>query len=100
MTQDKYTKLARGEPCTIRLPGCDGGGETTVLAHYRSLALGSGVAIRPHSLFGAYACFHCHNVVDARVFLHAHSRDLVRLAHAEGVLKTISRLIDSGKLKV
>ena len=29
-------KLARGRPCQVRIPGvCDGGGETTVLAHYR-----------------------------------------------------------------
>jgi putative nuclease YbcO-like protein len=100
VSQDKYTKLARGEPCQVRLPGCDGGGETTVLAHYRLLALGSGIARRPHSLFGAYACFSCHNVIDKRVFIDSHSGDLVRLAHAEGVLKTINRLIDSGKLKV
>jgi predicted ATPase len=28
-------KLAKGKPCTVLLEGCDGGGETTVLAHIR-----------------------------------------------------------------
>jgi hypothetical protein len=100
MTQDKYTKLARGQPCQVRLPGCDGGGDTTVLAHYRSLSLGSGVALRPHSIFGAWACFHCHNIIDARVFIHDHSREMVRLAHVEAVMRTQRKLIEMGALKV
>lgn len=94
MTQDRYTKLARGMPCQIRLPGCDGGGETTVAAHYRSISLGAGIGIKPQSWLVAHACFHCHNIVDGRDKIqHGPSRDQIRLAHAEGVMRTLLALV-------
>ncbi len=40
----KIRRAARGRQCTVRLAGvCDGGGETTVLAHENSLAAGKGM---------------------------------------------------------
>jgi len=92
------TTLARDQSCTIRLPGCTGGGEDTVLAHYRSIRFGAGVGRKPPDWIGAYSCAHCHDVVDARVFAHDYSRDRVRLAHAEGVIESIGRLIAAGRL--
>lgn len=100
MSQDRYTKLARGQPCCVRLPGCDGGGDTTVAAHYRLQALGAGMGRKPHSIFTAYACARCHDAIDSRRKVPECSRDEVKLAHAEGVLKTIHLLMVSGKLKV
>jgi hypothetical protein len=82
----------------VRLPCCDGGGDTTVAAHYRSLRLGAGARLKPHDLFAAWACAPCHDVVDARVFRHGHSRDMVRLAHAEAVLETIYVLLQDGRI--
>ena len=95
-------KLARGQPCLIRLPGCDGGGETTVLAHYRSVSLGSGMGLKPKDWLGAHACFNCHQIVDGRDQSDATWCDehYVRLAHAEGVLRTIQRLIEMGHIKL
>jgi hypothetical protein len=98
VSQDKYTKLARGKPCQIRLPGCDGGGDTSVLAHYRSISLGAGIGKKPHSLIGAWSCFQCHELADGRDNRPGLSRGMVRLAHAEGVLRTIAALIKNGDL--
>jgi hypothetical protein len=82
----RIRKEARGRPCTIRYPGCDGGGETTVLAHYR-LAGTCGAGMKPPDELGAYACHHCHDVADGRKQI-GWSRDAVRLAHCEGVMRT------------
>lgn len=98
MSQDRLTKLARNRPCQIRLPGCDGGGETTVGCHYR-LAGYCGTGIKPPSWMLAWGCNHCHSVVDGRdKITHGPSRDQIRLAHAEGVLRTLSALAELGEI--
>jgi hypothetical protein len=58
-------KSARGKPCSVRWDGCDGGGETTVLAHLRQWS-DAGVAQKPDDTFAVYACFNCHNAIDRR----------------------------------
>jgi hypothetical protein len=88
----KLTLLARGKPCTVRLPGCDGGGETTVGAHYRSLRYGAGTAIKPNDYILAWCCASCHDAVDGRRAIPAMTRAEIRAAHAEGVLETICHL--------
>ena len=75
----------------IRLPGCDGGGETTVLAHYR-LSGYAGVGMKPDDFaFGAWACHRCHCIVDGRIDTE-HDRTAIRLAHAEGCLRTMAEI--------
>lgn len=77
-------------PCLIRLPGCDGGGETSVLAHYR-LAGYCGTGLKPIDALGAHACFRCHEITDGRAPLpEGYTKTDVRLAHAEGVMRTIA----------
>ena len=98
MSQDRYTKLARGMPCQVRLPGCDGGGETTVAAHYRSISLGAGIGIKPQSWLVAHACHHCHDIIDGRADLPEYDRDSKRLAHAEGVMRTLLALQQRGEI--
>ena len=56
---------ARGQPCTLRLPGCDGGGETTVLCHIRRFGW-AGVAQKPHDFLAVYGCASCHALMDSR----------------------------------
>lgn len=80
-------KLARGQPCLVRIPGCNGGGETTVLAHYR-LAGTCGVGMKPDDSQAAFACSHCHDVCDGRKPMQGYTRTEIRLAFAEGVLRT------------
>lgn len=85
-------KLANGKPCMVRLPGCDGGGETTVLAHYR-LSGYCGTGLKPPDILGAWCCARCHDKVDGRVKCDE-SRESLRLAHAEGVLRTVARVME------
>lgn len=91
-------KLARDRPCLVRLPGCDGGGETTVLAHYRLAGI-SGIGIKSPDLLGAWCCYNCHQLVDR----HAHMANLtqqdVKIAHLEGVLRTIAALVREGAIE-
>lgn len=83
-------KDARGRPCMVRLSGCDGGGETTILAHYR-LSGYCGIGAKPIDELGAWCCYSCHQIVDQRTPApDGMTRDQVRLAHAEGVMRTIA----------
>lgn len=91
-------KIARGKPCLVRIPCCDGGGESTVLAHYR-LSGTCGVGIEPPDILAAWCCCKCHDVIDGRVKPPPnYTRNDVRLAHAEGVLRTIYELDRMGEL--
>ena len=86
MTQAR--KAAQGMPCMIRLPNvCNGDPETTVLAHYR-LSNYCGAGLKPDDeIFGAWACSACHDECDRRTRLYG-DLIIVKLAHAEGVLRT------------
>lgn len=89
-------KLARGRSCTVRLPCCLGSPETVVLAHYR-LAGFSGIGKKPSDLLGAWACAACHDAVDGRAPSDL-PRDLLRLYHAEGVMRTLAALEREGAI--
>lgn len=86
---------ARGRTCMVRLPGCDGGGETTVLAHY-SLAGVSGRGYKAPDECGAWCCFPCHAATDGQRSIPGYSRDRCRLALAEGVVRTLAALRAEG----
>lgn len=95
----KLRNAARGQSCMVRLPGCDGGGETTVLAHYRMAGYG-GTGTKPGDLsHGAWCCWRCHELVDFRHSLDGYTDDEVRLAHAEGVMRTVAELVRAGVVK-
>jgi len=91
-------KEARGKPCMIRLPGCDGSRQTTVGAHYR-LAGYNGTGQKPPDIMMAWSCNKCHDLVDGRVRA-PYDRGIIRLAHAEGVIRTVAELWKAGKIKV
>ena len=86
MKTTKYRQAARGKPCMVRLPGCNQNRETTVLAHYR-LAGYSGVGMKPPDLMGSWCCSSCHDLIDGRVKTDIEQK-IIRLAHAEGCLRT------------
>ena len=88
-------KLAKGQACQVRLEGCDGGGETTVLSHYR-LAGTCGMGMKPPDILGAWSCAGCHDIADGRKRVDM-ERDFIRLAHAEGCLRTLNALVKDGK---
>lgn len=97
MQATNLRRLARGRPCLVRLQGCNGGGDTTVLAHYR-LAGYSGTGLKPPDVMGAWCCSQCHDLVDSRVVIANLTRADVRLAHAEGVMRTMVELEREGIL--
>lgn len=91
-------KLARNKPCMVRLPGCDGGGDSTVLAHYRLSGL-CGMGIKPPDFIGAWCCSNCHAIVDGRMKPPApYAKVDVRLAFAEGLIRTLYELDKMGEL--
>ena len=91
----KLRKAAQGRECMVRLPGiCNHNPETTVLAHVR-LAGVSGMGIKADDLLGAWACSACHDAIDRRSNMDL-DRDYVRLAHLEGMVRTIAKLKQEG----
>lgn len=84
-------KIAKGKPCMVRLPDiCNHNEETTVLAHIRMAGI-SGMGIKADDLLGAWACSACHDAIDRRSNTDL-DRDYVRLAHLEGMARTIAQL--------
>lgn len=60
-------KAARGEDCTIVLPGvCNHNPDTTVLCHSNRLADGKGMGLKAPDTAAAFGCSACHDVIDAR----------------------------------
>jgi hypothetical protein len=92
----KLRKEARGRDCMVRLVGiCNHNPETTVLAHVRMAGI-SGMGLKADDLLGSWACSSCHDAIDRRQHTDL-DRDFVRLAHLEGVIRTITVLRREGK---
>ena len=89
-------KLARGQPCQVRLPGCRNDTSTVVLAHYRLSGI-CGAGLKPPDICGAWCCSHCHDISDGRTRSDM-TRDEIRLAHADGVMRTLYELVRMGAL--
>jgi len=95
----KITESARGENCTIRLPGyCNGNPETVVLAHLNGVRFGHGTGQKVADIHGAYACSDCHDVVDGRQRTNYSALELKEM-HLAGVIETQIKLIAKGLLK-
>lgn len=96
--QTKLTKAARGRDCTVRIPGvCNHNPETVVLAHYRMAGV-CGTSMKPADLIGAWACSDCHDVIDGRKRIAA-DRDILRLWHLEGMVRTLDILMREGVIR-
>lgn len=82
----------------VRLTGiCNHDPNTVVLAHIRMMGI-SGMGLKADDLIGAWACSSCHDAIDRRSHTDL-DRDFVKLAHLEGVMRTISILRREGKIK-
>lgn len=87
-------KAAQGQPCTLRLPGCDGGvvSGTTVLAH---LYVGpKAMGGKGPDWFGCHACMWCHSALDA---YNADDRYKVML---QALQETLQNLFDRGLITI
>jgi hypothetical protein len=89
-------KEAKGRGCMVRIPKvCNFNSETVVLAHIR-LAGVSGMGMKSPDLIGAWACSACHDEIDGRTRKSGLSRDELRLAHYDGMVRTIVQLEKEG----
>ena len=89
-------KAAKDRGCTVRIPGvCNFNSATTVLAHIR-LAGVSGMGMKSPDLLGAWACSACHDEIDGRTRKSGMTRDELRLAHYDGMARTIMQLHKEG----
>jgi hypothetical protein len=91
-----YRKLARGRPCMAQIPGvCQGGTETTVLAHLNV----PGLNVKAPDIHGAWCCCMCHAWLDADwVIGNQVGKDQRDLWHLQAVIRTQRVLIEEGKL--
>jgi len=90
----KLRDSARGENCTLRLPGCLFNHETVVLAHLPGTGM-KGIGMKVPDIFSAYACMHCHDVIDGRKPGEWEYRDIVRAMAETQIL-----FIEKGLLRV
>ena len=88
-------KAARGQECQLRLMAiCQGGTDTTVLAHIRRAGSG-GIGIKPPDTVGIWCCHRCHEVLDGRAGnVRAHDSDIL-----DGLIRTLCELDKQGILK-
>lgn len=82
-------KLAKGQPCMVRLPNCcTFDPEQTVLAHLR-IGNVAGMGQKPPDLVAVWACQNCHSVIDGREYLPG----LTRLELDRYVLEALCRTL-------
>jgi hypothetical protein len=89
----KIRESARGEACTLRLDGCNGGvlNETVVYCHLG----GAGMGQKSHDIHGFFGCHSCHNIVDGRKNHNYESNWLDHMV-LRAVINTQERLIEKG----
>lgn len=90
----KIREAARGQDCQVRLFGiCNHDTSTVVLAHLN----GGGMGMKMSDIHGAFCCSACHDALDRRIKTPL-TRDQLRLAHLEGMVRTQIILQAMGKL--
>ena len=94
----KVLDSAKGQPCSIRLPGiCNSNPETTVWAHLNGAAFGKGMSIKAHDVLGFHACSDCHSYYDTGHGTEAWLDDATLLeCLLSAVCETWVRLIKAG----
>jgi hypothetical protein len=94
----QYRDGARGQTCTLRIPGvCNSDPETVVFAHSNLLADGKGKGQKADDLFGCDACSACHAWLDSATGPAAITKRLM----FDGAMKeTMLRRIRQGLLMV
>lgn len=59
-------RSARGEACTLLIPGCPNDASTVVLCHSNRLADGKGMGLKAPDTAACYGCGYCHDILDGR----------------------------------
>lgn len=93
-SQERITRLAKGQPCTIRLAGrCNFNPETTVPCHFRMMDF-SGMGFLSPAFLIAFGCSNCHEYVDT------HKDAETQLDFAKGVFRTLAALHRLGAIQL
>lgn len=87
-------KNAKGQPCTLRFPGCNPGpeNERVQLCHLRMFG-GGGTGLKPHDSEAIFGCTHCHDLLDGR------TRLIPELAHEFTWERILRALIETMRLQ-
>lgn len=94
----KLLQSARGQDCTVMIPGvCNGNPETVVAAHANWQEYGKGGALKCHDIFHARACSACHAEIDQGKSL---DYDEKKFYWQRGFERTLLALCLEGVLKV
>lgn len=89
---------ARGQSCTIEIPGyCNGNPETTVACHVQFE--GGVMGGKASDLSICHGCSGCHDVIDGRVRTEL-SREELDWYKTRAVLRTLERLTAMGLIQV
>lgn len=89
---------ARGQSCTVRLPGvCRHDTATVVLAHLPGH--GKGIGTKESDMHAAYACHACHDVMDGRALSPLRSA-IILDAMLRGLSETQARMVAAGLISV
>lgn len=89
----KITQSAKGEDCTLRIPGvCNGNPETTVFCHAPSPL--KGVGTKSDDFWGAYGCSKCHELIDKYTLEQAANTWM------QGIFETQKKLIQKGLIEI
>jgi len=92
----KYRLAAKGQNCTMRLPGCQNDTATVVLAHRNGVGMGT----KSSDHDAADLCAHCHNILDGRTPLpRGWSQQSLTEYFDRARLKTILNRIERGIIK-
>ena len=90
-------KFAQGKPCMIRLPGCSGLNDETVLCHWRDSSTGMGA--KSPDIIGAWGCSRCHDAVDGRRVIQGMSAETVRKEFLLAIVRTQLELVRVSAIK-
>ena len=95
---NKIRQSARGEDCTINLPGvCNYNPESVVWCHSNRSEHGKGMGLKAKDEHGAYGCYDCHMVYDRQRKRPEHlSLDNVEEAFTMAMMKSRQILKDKG----
>lgn len=97
----KYLDAAKGQPCSLQIPGvCIGGTDTTVACHSPLREDREGTKAGDHVV--ADGCFACHNHLDRRTKLHGDhiTEEDQRYYFHRGMVRTLANRLERGILKV
>jgi hypothetical protein len=91
----KILEHAKGQSCTLNLPGCRYYTETTVFCHLNGIEWGKGIGIKAHDV-GFFGCSSCHAKYDST---NDFDPDWLDLQVYRAVIKTVIILLNDGVIK-